>query len=411
MFFFRRPAACALTVTLVTLSCGLAARAQVGVTQPAPVAAVGVKSAGEIAGVTTAPTTGSAPIVTAPVVGAAAVGTVGGVRASGVNTGLLLLLGQIADGQMTLEQAWDKGVLDAPKVLQLLSQTQRFTEDTRNETLQRDLAGLLVKLAPATVATPDRLSARVRVALCRYYADKDDARAVPLCEALIAEKLDGKQINQPLASNPDGGSSNLYLNGVISLAKYYQNVGQWQKAGETWERALSFWQDVNWWQAGVRVDAARAYKRTEMPENQNKAAQLYALVPTFDNPRDTLMALYDQAYALIKDDQHKEARVLLQTPIEGANTAEVQVGLLSLLSASYLKTGEVDLAQETAQRALDTYQTVSKPTPHLGIEPQLERARKVLDWSWRYKAGNANPAAENTKNVTTADVELPSTKG
>ncbi len=344
MFLCHRSATCALTVTLVTLSCGVAARAQVGVAQRAPLAPVGVAPVGAGAGV-----------VTAPAMGATPVGAVGGVKASGVNTGLLLLIGQIADGQMTLDESWEKGLLDAPKVLQLLSQTQRFTEDTRNETMQHDLAGLLVRFAPESVAKPEKLSARVRVALCLYYADKGDARAVPLCEALIAEKLDGKQINQPLASNPDGGSSSLWLTSVISLARYYQNVGQWQQAGETWERALTFWQDASWWQAGVRVDAARAYKRTGTPKNQEKAAQLYAQVPSFGNAWDTVMARYDHALPLMDAGKLDEAQAILSQPLElGEHSEFGAIAQNTWLAQIAYRKGNLDNALRLSEIVVNT---------------------------------------------------------
>ncbi len=357
MFFFRRSATCALTVTLVTLSCGLAARAQVGVTQPATLAPVGVAPVSAGAGVVTAPVTGAAPVKTMPTVGAAGVGALGGVKASGVNTGLLLLLGQIADGQMTLNEAWEKGLLDAPKVLQLLSQTQRLTEDTRNETLLRDMAGLLVKLAPETVAQPEKLSARVRVALCRYYADNGDARAVPLCEALIAEKLDGKQINQPLASNPDGGSSSLYLSSVILLAQYYQNVGQWQKAGETWERALTFWQDANWFQSSVRIEAARVYMTAGQDD---KARAFYDQVASYGNEWFTSLVAIDRIERLMDDNQFVQAQQEVEAALQTQNAMRAplistQIALLTRLGALRYIAGDFSNARATLRQVNSLY--------------------------------------------------------
>ena len=385
MFFFRRPAACALTVTAVTLSCGLAARAQVGVTQPAPVAAVGVKPVGGVAGVVTAPVTDVAPVTATPASGAAAVGGLGGVKASGVNTGLLLLLGQIAEGQMTLEEAWSKGLLDAPKVLQLLSQTQRFTEDTRNETLQRDLAGLLVRLAPQSVATPERLSARVRIALCRYYSSIGDARAVPLCEALIAEKLDGKQINQPVASNPDGGSSSLWLSSVILLAQYYQNVGQWQTAGETWERALKYWQNVDWWQSGVWLDAARAYAHVNTSQGQSKSNFYYAKVQTSNNELFKSIASYDNAGSLLREGKNAEASQLVHQALQSTKEP-VNRGILLMVSAqANYAAGNFEQTQASAQAVLDEVAKTKDVDPVIGFDVVGPAAQALLKWSQRWQ--------------------------
>ena len=323
MLLFSR---CIYALSVLTLGCGWAARAQVGVPQRAPVAAVGVPSG----------------------VGATAVSAVGGVQVRSVNTGVLLLLNQIAQGQMTLDEAWNKGLLDAPKVLQLLGQPTRLTEDQSNETLQRDLAGLLVKLAPETVAKPETLSARVRVALCRYYSSIGDARAVPLCEALIAEKLDGKQIKQPLASNPDGGSSSLWLSSVITLAQFYQNVGQWQKAGETWERALTFWQDASWWQSSVRIEAARAYTAVDQPE---KARALYAQVEQMSNTKYRGMAFYDQASFLIQD-HPAQARDLVLNALPLLPQPVDRVGPLWALAQAQWKLEEWKAAEATLKEMI-----------------------------------------------------------
>lgn len=385
MSFFRRSADCAFIVILATLSCGLAARAQVGVPQLAPVAPVGV-----------APTsTGVAPVEMVGGMGVAPVGAVGGVQMSGVNTGVSLLINQIAAGQMTMDEAWDKGLLDAPKVLQLLGQSARLTEDASNETLQRDLAGLLVRLAPASVATPETLSARVRVALCRYYSSVGDARTIPLCEALIAEKLDGKQINQPSASNPDGGSSSLYLSSVICLAQYYQKVGQWQKAGETWERALTFWQDASWWQAGVRIDAARAYKRTGTPENKSKAESLYAQVPGFGDSWDTVMARYDHAQPLMNAGKLDEAQAILSAPLKLDERSEFGVIAQNtwLANIAYQK-GDLDNALRLSKIAVDAGQGVALTNDSIRGLYSMARDTNTRSGGWKNQ-----PIQTDTKNV------------
>ncbi len=377
MFLFRRSATCALTVILVTLSCGLAARAQVGVPQRAPVAPIGVAPASAVGTVTTAPVMGAAPVKTAPVASAAPVKSVSGMEVNGVNTGLLLLIGQIADGQMTMDEAWSKGLLDAPKVLQLLSQTQRLTEDERNETLQLDLAGLLVQFAPSTVATPERLSARVRVALCRYYSDNGDVRTIPLCEALIAEKLDGKQIKQPLASNPDGGSSSLWLSSVILLAKYYENVGLWQKAGGTWEHALNFWQDVKWWQGGVRIDAAQAYIAAGQDD---KAQALYHQVALYGDGWMSGMALHAQASTLLQNGELAKAQQMLSNSISGEGSDEAKVTLSSLSAYAYYLAGDFKAASHEIANVENTFGRLNSYRYEEITKNQVNDSKETEDW-------------------------------
>ena len=137
MFLSRRPhLGSTLSIAVFTLGWAWAASAQVGVPQRAGVAPVGVTPTQGVSPVGSAPVQGAAPIGSAPVKSAASVGVAASVGAQSVgapnansaglvNMGLLLLLGQIAEGQMTLDEAWNKGLLDAPKVMQLLSQTQR----------------------------------------------------------------------------------------------------------------------------------------------------------------------------------------------------------------------------------------------------------------------------------------------
>ena len=351
----------------------MAAHAQVGVPQQELVAPVGV-----------APLTSVAPIA-----------TVGGVQASAVNAGLSLLMNQIADGQMTLAEAWDKGLLDAPKVLQVLNQSARLTDDERNEILQRDLAGLLVRFAPETVVKPEQLSARVRVALCRYYSENGDARTVPLCEALIKEKLDGKQEKMPTGAAAEPDNASLWLGGVIYLAQYYQNTQQWQKAGETWERALTFWQDVSWWQAGVRIDAARAYKQTGTPENQSKAETLYAQVPTFGDSWDSIMARYDHAMPLMNAGKLDEAQALLSAPLKLDEHSEFGVIAQNtwLANIAYQK-GDLDEALRLSQIAVDVGKGVA-----LNNDPIRGLYSMALDTYNRAGGWRKQPIQTDTKEI------------
>ncbi len=367
MFLCHRSATCALTVTLVTLSCGVAARAQVGVAQRAPLAPVGVAPVGAGAGV-----------VTAPAMGATPVGAVGGVKASGVNTGLLLLIGQIADGQMTLDESWKKGLLDAPKVLQLLSQTQRFTEDERNETMKRDLAELLVRYSPATVATPDELSARVRLELAIYYSRIGDARAVPLCEALIGEKLDGQQIQMPKGKEAEPDDASLWVRSVIALAQFYENTEQWQEAGETWERALTFWQDEPGWQASIRLDAARAYKETETPENYSKAKQLYIQAAQGSNALYAGGAIIEGFSQELKSNPEQAQKELLQLQKEDINP-DARLATQFLLTWARYNAGDWSAFLLQSEQVLTQYESINEISRRRGFAPlalQLEDGQK-----------------------------------
>ena len=397
MSLSRRYLACALVATFM-VSCVEAARAQVGVPQVAPVAPVGVSPVGAV--VTVAPVSGALPIEitpmagaasvkTTPLVGLSSIGSASGINApivsvspsegaSGVNASLWLLMGQIAAGQITLDEAWSKGLLDAPKTLQLLGRSARLTDDESNETLQRDLTASLVRLAPETVAAPEKLSARVRLFLCRYYSSIGDARAVPLCETLIVEKLQNREEKVPARQISEPDDQSFWLRSIIALAQYYEKAGQWQKAGETWERALGFWQDANWWQASIRLEATRFY--TAIPGKEAKARELYAQVPRYGDAWFSGIAITDQADELMRQHKFEAARALLNQTVTGLNSEKFRVVMLYYMARSYLsedKDGNMMLAEKYAQAALTQAESLS-PQQQDELQYTVGQAENIL---------------------------------
>lgn len=292
----------------------------------------------------------------------------GGQRVEGVgNSARFIALSQMREG-VAPEELWQKHLLTAEDIFAILESNDRLTQDERNEKLRRDLAHVLVDHTPEQVKDVSKLKLNVRVALARYYSSVGDVRTVDIAEGLLKE-LDRK---------PKDADPWPQLWGVILLAKYYEKTEEWQKAGETWERALGYQSNVGWWQAGVRVDAARAYKQTDAPENQKKAEELYAQVPKFGNNADTGMAIYDQASALVEKKQQVEAQSLLQRSLGEIKVEWVKVGLLSLLSDSYLSAGETKMARLTAQNALDLHATLKNAPKDAGFKYQVQRAQEVI---------------------------------
>ena len=228
----------------------------------------------------------------------------------GIDGALWATLNKIAEGQLTIDAAWEQGLLSAPKVIEALEWRQRLTDDERSGDIKVALAGSLVRLAPETVAKPEQLNARVRLLLCRYYSDIGDARAVPLCEALIAEKLEGREVKMPSRAKSEPDDQSFWLRSIIALAQYYEKVEQWQTAAKTWERGLGFWQDVDWFQAGVRIDAARVY--TTLGQDA-KARAIYEQVPQFGQLWFTGLAIYDQSSRLIRDGRIAAGRTMLDS--------------------------------------------------------------------------------------------------
>ena len=74
-------------------------------------------------------------------------------------------IAQLTAGTTSAQQLWDDGSLKAGDVLAILESSARLAPDERNEQLQGDLAGLLVRQAPETVKDVEKLPVLVRVAL------------------------------------------------------------------------------------------------------------------------------------------------------------------------------------------------------------------------------------------------------
>ncbi len=270
----------------------------------------------------------------------------------GIKGALSIVLTEIGQGTLTPQQAWTEKRLSPQDILQFLASGQRLTQDENNEKLQSELAGVLVAQAPETIKDPQKLAVLVRVALGRYYSSVGDVRVAEIAEELLRE-LDKK----PKQADPWPE-----LWGIIFLAQHHERTAKWQKAGETWERALTYQSNVNWWQAGVRIDAARAYKKTGTPENQQKAETLYSQVPKFGNGWDTIMSYYDHALPLIDAGKLEEAKAILSQDLQVKENPEV--GLIAqnawLASLAY-RQGNLDEAMRYGQKVMQLGEKTNLP--------------------------------------------------
>ena len=271
----------------------------------------------------------------------------------------LLTVAQIVAGKLTIDEAWKQNLLSTPIVIELLEKRESLAAGRTDSNLRRDLAGSLVRYAPQIVEDPSQLDARVRLALGRYYSGQGDIKAVDLCETLIREKLEGHEQNQPQGSAADPDDAGSWLHAISLLAQYYENVNQWQKAGETWERALAFRRDAGWWQASIRIDAARAYQRTETPENQGKVAQLYAEVPDYGNGWYTVLARYDHAQPLLQAGKLDEAQAILGAPIQiGEHPEDGIIAQNTWLAQIAYRKGDLDEALRLSKIAVEAGEAV-----------------------------------------------------
>ncbi len=309
-------------------------------------------------------------------------------------------LEQIKAGTLTPEAAWQSGALTFDNIADLLekeSDIYLINYREGSDGLHHRLLGVLLQHESARLQSLDKVSPRLRLWLANYYWLQGDARTIEVAQSLLDE-----------FPPPAVGPQMIAYQALERIAWFQRGQGQHQKSAETWLQWKAYQGGPSWALINAKLEAARAYANAS---DEEKSKALYAEIAQGSEGWDLGLVRYDQAQALIKSGNDQEARLLLLQPLVGTDAAKAQIGLLSLLSASYLKTGEVDLAQSTAREALETYKGLKDSEDIKGLESQVERARKVLDWCWRYKAGNANPAAENTKTVAPADVELPSTKG
>jgi hypothetical protein len=124
----------------------------------------------------------------------------------------------------------------------------------------------------------------------------------------------------------------------------------------------------------------------------NDAEILYGRIPAFGDDWHTGLALYDLSLKFIKEGKHSEARRLLTQPGVKERGGDIEIGLLSLLAASYLRTGEVEIARQTAQKSLDLYG--SRRSRDERLQSQIQRSKQILIWCLRYESGQGAQATE-----------------
>lgn len=279
-------------------------------------------------------------------------------------------IAQLTAGTMSAQQLWDDGSLKAPDVLAILESPARVAPDERNEQLQGDLAGLLVRHAPDAVKEVEKLPVLVRVAVARYYSRNGDERTVALCEQLLGE-LDTK-----LAKNPNVQQWP-QLWAIPLLGVYYKNQRQPEKEAQTWERGLTYNNSDAGWQASLRLEAAQAYLKMDSTDKSGKAKALYAQVAQFGQTWWTSMAVFDQAKALMRNEGQKPAQQLLLKALPDFENDKAQTMLLALLSRSFYIDGDLAQARRYGEAALELNKTV-KWDKKYGQEKLLSMAREIV---------------------------------
>jgi tetratricopeptide (TPR) repeat protein len=234
------------------------------------------------------------------------------------------------------------------------------------------LSEVALSSSSAPLISPVPLSVRTWVA--DYLSSVNDARCIVLYEGLLKD-LDSQPQRKAVMSSWS------WVHPVGSLAESYAQFLRFEKAAQVWERAPEYSNNPAWL-ADATLEAARARRRAGQEE---KAAKLYAKVPQYGNGWFTGVALYDQAYQLIENGKHTEARALLLQPVTGERAEAVQVGLWTLAAYSFFSTGDFVSSTQFSKAALNQFKTLKDPSKHMGIDLQVKIAQNTLLWSKRWK--------------------------
>ena len=268
------------------------------------------------------------------------------------------LLQLLERGEADAEAAWQASGLAVEELPALIVGVGLARKDAL---LRGQLAELLARHGDALLEQPEALPLVARVALADFYARQKDARAIALYESVLRERVAGGKSVRPVSE-------------VWSLAGFYRDTGEVERAVATYLRAGDYSTSRHMIDE-MKIEAARLLRANGKSE---RAGLLYQQVQSEGAGWMKGMALYDEARALMAQGQHEEARQLLKTPVEGKNAEQVKVGLLALLGDSYLRTGDMEEARRYSRSALEQYNGLSKPLQGEGLREVVHAAQERL---------------------------------
>ncbi|MDQ3814357.1 MAG: tetratricopeptide repeat protein [Armatimonadota bacterium] len=286
-----------------------------------------------------------------------------------------LVVARIKAGEMTVEEAWQKGLLKEDDLLFLLGQEggdrgSLNLVDTSG--LGSALVELLIKHYPERVAKPESLSAGVRFRLADYYfkRNRKDPQAGRLLEGILKEiRTTVKAESATRAILPW-----YYEPASTLLGEHYQDTGQYQKALDTFLGALK-----NSKHPGYAGDWMLAAARTAMQMgDEKKAQQFYAQVKQYGSAWAAGTAVGDQAELLMDEKKFAEARRLLQPALATAGTNSIRIVLLKKLGYLYYVAGEFDTARKHFEEALAHFNSLNNPRPGNGLDITISVVKGYL---------------------------------
>ena len=268
-----------------------------------------------------------------------------------VRVQLQVMLGEIAAGRLSVQQAWKRDSLTVDDALQLLDGVNAQGNLVGgNQKTRRAVAMLVVERAPEKLESQQHLSQSARMWLGDALVDAHDARGVPLLESVL---------NQLKAQNSLRKHEDIVRAYVITerLAGYYGGLGQTERAIQTWLEipklfgGVSASQNERGLAAESLLMAARVYNSAGETE---KARDLYAQVPPYGNGWVSAISLYEQTEPLMKKRMVKEAYEVMSQPLQA--TSNIKLGTVAqqawLADFAY-EQGDLEAALEHSRAALD----------------------------------------------------------
>ena len=283
-----------------------------------------------------------------------------------------LLVAKIQKGELSAEEAWQRGELNEDILLFLLNQPGGDLGSLNlvdKAGLSDDLIEVMIRHLPQRVEKSKELSGGTRFRLAAYYFKKDDIRCVALLEQVIKQQTETKNVKAwffPIAAT--------------LLGELYQSTDQVGKSIATFsllnqERAVSAYAD------NASVELARLYASIG---DDKTAARFYQRGQVSKNDWAKSMALSDQTGKLMAQQRFIEAEIMLNKALSEAKSPKEQIAVNSLKTNLYYRQGNFEKAQQSAEATIAESSKLD-----LGLTDMfalfVSGAQQSLDWIKRWQ--------------------------
>jgi tetratricopeptide (TPR) repeat protein len=309
-----------------------------------------------------------------------------------------LVVEKIKRGEMTAEEAWQKGDLNEDVLLFLLNQEggdKGSLNLVDKAGLSDELVEVMVRYLPERVTKPESLSASIQYRVGDYFFKKREARGAEIFGKLLAEIR--KKPAETKVAKP------WYHPLVVTrLGEWHRSRGDYAAALNILTDALTVSQQANY-AADWSLQAARSYRALG---DKERARKFYQQAKTYGQSWYVGLALFDEARDLMAAGRHEEARQLLKQPVTGEGASMAQVSLLSLQAHSYFLTGDFEAAQQVGKEAKQLFESLSSNQKER-VQTSFDLSRTALEriTQWQTTPIQCKPshlAVQGNKQQTTS---------